>query len=98
MEKKQFEVTCPSCASRLLLDVRGEKVVRSRRPEDLDAAGKPKVDAGDWDDAMGRVQTRESERDSKLEDALRREGDKASRLDDLFREASQRADEDEEDA
>ncbi len=97
MEKKQFEVTCPCCSSRLLLDVRSQKVTRSRRPEELDEAGKPKVTSGDWDDAMGRVQTRESQRDSKLDDALRREENKSDRLDDLFRKASERANEDPED-
>ena len=94
MEKKQFEVTCPTCSSRLLMDVRSQKVVRARRPEELDEAGKPKVTAGDWDDAMGRVQSRRTGRDSKLEDALRREENKSERLDNLFREASERADAD----
>ena len=63
MEKKQVEVSCPTCASRLLVDVRSEKILRTRRPEELDATGKPKVDAGDWDDALNRVQDRESRRE-----------------------------------
>lgn len=97
MEKKQFEVTCPCCSSRLLLDVRSQKIVRSRRPEQLDEAGKPKVNAGDWDDALGRVQTREAQRDTKLDDALRREENKSDHLDDLFKKASERAQEDDQD-
>lgn len=97
MEKKQVEVSCPTCASRLLVDVRSEKILRTRRPEELDATGKPKVDAGDWDDAMGRVKDRESRRESALDAALEREQGKADRLDDLFREASKRLDEDDDD-
>ena len=97
MEKKQLEVSCPTCASRLLVDVRSEKILRTRRPEELDATGKPKVDAGDWDDALNRVQDRESRRESVLDAALEREQNKADRLDDLFREASERAEEDEDD-
>ena len=95
MEKKQFEVTCPCCSSRLLLDVRSQQVVRSRRPEELDQAGKPKVNEGDWDDALGRVQTREAQRDSKLDAALQREENKSDHLDDLFRKASERANKEE---
>lgn len=97
MEKKQVEVACPTCASRLLVDVRSQKVVRARRPEELDSTGKPKLVEGDWDDALGRVKDRASSRDSKLDQALEREGTKADRLEELFREATQRADEDEED-
>jgi DNA-directed RNA polymerase subunit RPC12/RpoP len=98
MEKKQVEVTCPCCESRLLVDTRSEKVLRSRRPEELDQTGKPKVVEGDWDDALSRVKQRESRRESVLDDALEREGGRADQLDDLFREASKRADEDEDDA
>jgi hypothetical protein len=95
MEKKQVEICCPTCSSRLLVDVRSEQVLRTRRPEELDTTGKPKVSEGDWDDAMGRVQDRAGRRESKLDEALERERSKADRLDDLFRQASEKLDEDE---
>jgi len=96
MEKKQLEICCPTCSSRILIDVRSEQVLRTRRPEERDSTGKPKVGEGDWDDALNRVQDRAGRRDSKLDDALDRERSKADRLDDLFRKASEKLDEEDE--
>ena len=95
MEKKQLEIDCPTCSSRILVDVRSEQVLRTRRPQELDSAGKPKVTEGDWEDALGRVQEREGRRESKLDEALEREKSKSDRLDDLFRQASEKLDDDE---
>jgi hypothetical protein len=96
MASKQFEVQCPCCSSRILLDVRTGKVLRALRPEELDSAGKPKVSEKDWEDAFGRVRDRRDSGESRLDQALAREKDKSSRLDDLFREAADKAREDEE--
>lgn len=90
METKQIEIACPCCNSRLLVDVRTGKLLRTLRPEQLDASGKPVVGEGDWDQALGRVQQRESERSSKLDSALDRERDRSRHLDDLFRKASEK--------
>jgi hypothetical protein len=94
METKQIEVDCPHCSTRILVDVRTGQVLRSLRPEQRDAGGKPVVTEADWEGAMGRVRSRETQRDTKLDTALQRERDKSSRLDDLFREASEKLAED----
>jgi hypothetical protein len=88
MDSKQLEITCPCCSARLLVDVRTETVLRTRRAGQQDDTGKPKVGEGDWADALGRVQKRSDEAPSKLDDALQKERDKRSRLDDLFSKAN----------
>lgn len=95
MQPKQLDIACPCCQSRILVDVRTGKVLRTLRPEELDATGKPVVGERDWEQAMGRVQGREQAKESKLDDALTRERDRSKKLDDLFRKASERLDEDE---
>lgn len=94
MERKQLEVACPCCQTRLLVDVRTGQLLRSLRPEQLDETGRPVVDERDWDDALHRVQGRVSEQDSRLDDALEREKKKGDRLDELFRQAKDRLVED----
>lgn len=96
METKQLEVTCPCCATRLLVDVRTETVLRARRKEELDETGKPKVGDKDWAEALGKVRTRTDEAPSKLDELLQKERDKRSRLDDLFKSASDKLKEREE--
>jgi hypothetical protein len=95
MEAKQLEIACPCCTSRILVDVRTGKVLRTLPPEEHDAQGRPVVRQRDWDQALGRVQERTSSQQQRLDDALAREKDKASRLDDLFRKASEKLDEEE---
>lgn len=97
METKQIEVACPCCATRILIDVRTGKILRTRREEELDEKGKPVVHERDWDDALGRVQGREATQQERLDAALDREKDKADRLDELFRKASEKLDEEEDD-
>lgn len=87
MESKQIEVECPCCRSRLSVDVRTERVVRSRRPEELDATGKPKVGEADWDQALGKVRGREQDREARMQAAVDRERERSSKLDALFDEA-----------
>lgn len=95
METKQLEIDCPCCSSRILVDVRTGKVLRTLPPEERDDQGRPVVRERDWDQALGRVQERASTQQQRLDDALAREKDKASRLDDLFRKASEKLDEEE---
>jgi hypothetical protein len=96
MEKKQIEIDCPHCSTRILVDVRTRQILRSRRPEELDSSGKPLVGEADWESAMGRVQKRDANRDSALDAALEKERDRASRLDGLFEQAKEKLDDDEE--
>lgn len=98
METKQIEIACPCCKSRILVDVRTGKLLRTLRPEELDATGKPLVGERDWDQALGRVRGRESERASKLDSALDRERERSQHLDDLFRKASEKLPDPEADA
>ena len=90
METKQIEVLCPCCDHQLLVDVRTGKVLRHAPPQAADETGKPVLDEGRWDGAVGRVEERRSSGgfDAALEKELRREDD----LDDLFRKAKDKVD------
>lgn len=97
MTEQQLEVTCPCCSSRLWIDTRTSKVVRSRRPGELDAeTGKPKVDEADWSDALGKVRQRTESGEGRLDSALERERGKGARLDELFKKAKEKLQSDEE--
>ena len=93
MERKQIEIACPTCSTRILVDVRTGQVLRKRRPEQLDATGRPVVSQSDWDSALGRVQGRTEGAQDKLEAALDREKRREADLDDLFKKARKRAEE-----
>ncbi len=90
MESKQIEIDCPCCKSRLLIDVRTGKLLRTLRPEELDERGKPKVGESDWGNALSRVKGREQGSAGRLDDALSREKGKGARLDELFERARER--------
>lgn len=90
MDSKQIEISCPCCATRLVVDVRTESVLRARKPGQVDETGKPKMGEGDWSEAVGKVQRRTDEAPSKLDDALAKERDKRSRLDELFSKANEK--------
>lgn len=92
MDKKDLELTCPCCDSRLTVDLRTEKVVRARRPEEVDEAGKPKLTADDWDDMSSRVQGRLDSARSKFDEGLARERSKPKDLDALFDQAQRKLD------
>ncbi|MFT5289783.1 MAG: hypothetical protein ACI8QS_001647 [Planctomycetota bacterium] len=86
MSKKELEVTCPCCESRLSIDRLTSKVMRARRPEELDASGKPKVSDADWDQISARVKGRLGSAKSKFDDGLGKERSKVRDLDALFDE------------
>ena len=90
MEVKQIEAQCPCCDQLLLIDVRTAKVLRHAPPATTDSTGKPVLDEGRWDGAVGRVEERKKSGgfDAALEKELRREDD----LDDLFRKAKDKVD------
>lgn len=98
MDHKQIEIACPCCQSRLLVDVRTGKLLRTLRPEELDPTGKPVVGERDWQQAMGRVREREDQREGKLDSALDRERDRSRQLDDLFKKAREKLRDDDPDA
>ena len=93
MSKKDLEIVCPCCDSRLLVDLLTETVLRARRPETLDETGKPTVDENDWTSAFDRVRARTHDGTSKLDDAVERERERKQSLDDRFDEARRRAEE-----
>ena len=86
-EKKDATVVCPCCDSRIEVDLRTGKVLRWRRPEELDETGKPVLTESDWADANKRVANRMGEAQDRFEDGLSREKSRESDLDDLFKKA-----------
>ena len=91
MERKQIEIDCPCCASRILVDVRTGQILRTRRPAGTDEAGRKTVSQAEWQDALGRVKERKAGGEDRLEQALDRERRREQDLDDLFRQARDRA-------
>ena len=87
MQKKQIEITCPCCSSKLAVDVLTETVLRASAPAELDETGRPKVDTKRWTGAEERVEDRSAKAEDRLESALSAEKDKETRLDDLFDKA-----------
>jgi len=96
MERKQFEIDCPCCSSRILIDVRTGQILRTRRPQAADETGRKATSQADWQDALGRVQERTRAGDDRLEQALDREKRRGRDLDDLFEQAKDKAGKDEE--
>ena len=88
MEKKDIQVECPCCDSRLEVDARTGHVVRWRRKEELDSTGKPIVRDEDWGDANRRVSGRLGTASDKFEEGLSREKKRERDLDDLFAKAN----------
>jgi len=93
VSKKDLEITCPCCDSRLLIDLLTETVLRARRPEQLDEAGRPKVDEDDWASAFDRVRARTHGEEGPLDEAVERERERKESLDDRFDAARRRAEE-----
>jgi hypothetical protein len=90
MQKKQIQVDCPCCSSRLTIDVLTHTVMRADSPQELDETGKPRVPEKRWDKARGRVDARSAGAGDRLDAALDSERSKADRLDDLFDKARQK--------
>jgi hypothetical protein len=87
MDTKQIEVSCPCCEAQLLVDVRTQKVLRHAPPAQLDETGKPILDEGRWDSAVGRVSDRKGRGGDSFDKALGREQSREKDLDDLFSKA-----------
>jgi hypothetical protein len=92
METKEIEVDCPCCSSRLTIDVRTSKVVKSRPKQQFDEAGRPKVGEEDWSQAFGKVKTREETREDLLGSMLDKERRRSADLDERFRAAKKKLD------
>jgi len=96
-EKKDVNVTCPCCATRIEVDVRTGKILRWRRAEEVDETGKPVVSEGDWSDASTRVAGRLDAAKDKFDASLAKEKAREQDLDDLFRKAKSKLDKKKED-
>ena len=92
METKQIEVVCPCCSNRLTIDLRTEKVLRSRPKEQVDETGKPKVGEEDWNQAFGKVKDREDKREDRLGSMLDQERRRPDDLEQRFRAAKKKLD------
>ena len=92
METKQIEVVCPCCANRLTIDLRTERVMRSRPKEQVDETGKRKVSEADWSQAFGKVKDREQQRDDRLGSMLDQERRRPDDLAERFRAAKKKLD------
>ncbi len=90
MEAKETEVACPCCQTRIWVDLRTGKVVRSAAPGSLESSGERKVQEQDWDQALGKVKHRQQSGEGKLDQALDKEKSKVQDLDELFRQAGKR--------
>lgn len=90
MDTRQLEIACPCCKSRLLIDVRTQTVLRTQKPGETDAEGKPKVGEKDWGAALTKVQDREAGGTSKMDALLEGERDKQQRLEDRFKAAQEK--------
>ena len=86
MSKKEIDVTCPCCSSRLLVDVATSKVLRSRNPKEEDGGDKT------WGAAQGRVEDRDGRATDAFNSALDREESREDDLDDLFSKAQKKVD------
>jgi hypothetical protein len=90
VDKKEVEIDCPCCRSRVAVDVRTGKVLRWRLEQELDASGKPRVRESDWTQAHERVEGRLGSAADKFDAGLAREQGRGRDLDDLFRAASEK--------
>jgi len=86
-EKKDAQVVCPCCESRIEVDLRTGKVLRWRRAEELDDTGKPVLTEGDWAAANERVAGRLGQAKDRFEAGLSKEKSRGKDLDDLFEKA-----------
>ncbi|MFT4709842.1 MAG: hypothetical protein ACI9D0_001088 [Bacteroidia bacterium] len=86
MSKKEIDVTCPCCSSKLLIDVATAKVLRSRNPQEEDGGDKT------WGAAQGRVEGREDRATDAFHTAIGREESREDDLDDLFSKAKKKVD------
>ena len=98
MENKDVEVDCPCCGTRILVDVRTGRVLRTNRPVETDETGKRVVREEDWQSASGRVKDRLSTAEDKFDAGLSREKSRETDLDDLFKKARDKALREDEDA
>jgi hypothetical protein len=87
MAQKQIEVTCPCCATRLVVDVLTQTVLKHAQPRQLDETGKEILDESRWDQARDKVKGRLDGGDDKFDSALSREKSRSRDLDELFKKA-----------
>ena len=90
MEIKEVGTVCPCCQTRLTVDVRSGKVLRSQSPLEHDSTGKRVIKEGDWLSASERVSSRLDSAADRFEQGLGREKSREQDLDELFRKTSEK--------
>ncbi|MEM7305691.1 MAG: hypothetical protein AAF682_03420 [Planctomycetota bacterium] len=97
METKEVAIRCPCCDSRIVVDVRTQKILTWARAGEVDAEGRPKVTEQDWDEAQKRAEGRLETGLDKFEAGLAREASRDKDLDALWDQIGQQTPEDDED-
>lgn len=85
MEAKEVAIRCPCCDSRIVVDVRTQKVLTWSRAGEVDAEGRPKMTEEDWDSAHKRATGRLGDSVDKFDAGLMREQKRERDLDDLWK-------------
>jgi hypothetical protein len=87
MGRKEIEVACPCCSTRLVVDVLTATVLKQIDPRQVDETGKAVLDEGRWDKAEETVRDRPAGSKNVFDAALDKEKARPTDLDDLFDKA-----------
>ena len=80
-----FEVTCPCCGARLVIDDSAGKVVHHTREENIDRDTGERVEG-----ILGKLAKDAGEREAKLDWAKARQAERRKTAEDLFRQAEEK--------
>jgi len=80
-----FEVTCPCCGARLVIDDSAAKVVHHTRKEHVGKASGQRMD-----DILGKLEKDARERESKMNWAKARQAERHKAAEDLFKRAQEK--------
>lgn len=87
MNDDYIQITCPGCATILIVQRRTGKIVETRKPILEQGSGDR------FEDAMQKVRQSQSEIERKVREAREREKSKQDRLESLFKDGLKRASE-----
>ena len=90
MVQRDVKVVCPCCESVLEVDARAGSVIRWKRKDQLDAAGKRVVRESDWDDATSRAKERKEGAMDRFDASLNKERNREKSLDELFDQSNKK--------
>lgn len=86
---REFEISCPTCAGWILLDLEsGEVLKHGKKNESRD---KPRTDPKKFEDAFDRLRDREARGDDVFTDAVKSVEESKKKLDAAFEEAKKKA-------